>query len=60
MMDLVNSSGWVEYLTRGPNGAFFCRFIQDTQNLLVPSISFYEVFDACWRPALKRPCRLSE
>jgi predicted nucleic acid-binding protein len=43
-MNLVDSSGWIEYLTRGSNGAVFLPVINDTQNLIVPTIVIYEVF----------------
>jgi predicted nucleic acid-binding protein len=43
-MNLVDSSGWIEYLTKGKNGPFFLPVIQDTENLIVPTIAIYEVF----------------
>jgi len=43
-MNVVDSSGWVEYLTKGTNAEFFIAPIQDMENLLVPSICIYEVF----------------
>jgi len=43
-MNIVDSSGWVEYLTKGVNGPVFLPIVQDTQNLLVPTITIYEVF----------------
>jgi predicted nucleic acid-binding protein len=43
-MNVVDSSGWVEYFSKGPNARYFIPAIQDTQNLLVPSICLYEVF----------------
>jgi len=43
-MNVVDSSGWLEYFTGGPNAAFFSEPIEDTENLLVPTISLYEVF----------------
>jgi toxin FitB len=42
-MNIVDSSGWIEYFTKGPNGAFFQAIIQETTLLLVPSITIYEV-----------------
>ena len=42
-MNVVDSSGWVEYLTGAPNAAFFAPVILDTAQLVVPSISIYEV-----------------
>ena len=43
-MNLVDSSGWIEYFTAGANADFFAEPIQDVENLLVPTICIYEVF----------------
>jgi predicted nucleic acid-binding protein len=43
-MNVVDSSGWVEYFSKGLNARYFLPTIQDTQNLLVPTICLYEVF----------------
>ena len=43
-MNVVDSSGWLEYFADGPNADFFAPPIEDTINLIVPSISIYEVF----------------
>lgn len=43
-MNVVDSSGWLEYFTDGANAAVFAKPIQATANLIVPSISLYEVF----------------
>jgi toxin FitB len=43
-MNVVDSSGWMEYFTNGINAEFFIPAIQDVKNLLVPSICIYEVF----------------
>jgi toxin FitB len=43
-MNLVDSSGWVEYFMKGSNARYFLPIIQVTQNLLVPTICLYEVF----------------
>ena len=43
-MNVVDSSGWLEYFADGPNADFFALAIQDTDQLLVPTISIYEVF----------------
>jgi toxin FitB len=42
--NLIDSSGWVEYFTAGPNAQFFIQPIQAVENLLVPTICIYEVF----------------
>ncbi|MBI3918453.1 MAG: type II toxin-antitoxin system VapC family toxin [Betaproteobacteria bacterium] len=43
-MNLVDSSGWLEYLADGPNAEFFAPPIEDTRSLIVPTISVLEVF----------------
>jgi predicted nucleic acid-binding protein len=43
-MNIVDSSGWLEYFANGPNADFFAPAIEDTEQLVVPSISVYEVF----------------
>ncbi|HRO25460.1 MAG TPA: type II toxin-antitoxin system VapC family toxin [Promineifilum sp.] len=43
-MNVVDSSGWLEYFTNSPNAAFFASPIKNQAELLVPVISIYEVF----------------
>ncbi len=43
-MNVVDSSGWLEYLAEEPNADFFAPAIENTAELIVPSISIYEVF----------------
>ena len=43
-MNVVDSSGWLEYFAEGENADFFAPAIEDTKNLLVPVICIYEVF----------------
>jgi toxin FitB len=43
-VNVVDSSGWLEYLADGPNADFFADSILSTRNLLVPTLSLYEVF----------------
>jgi toxin FitB len=43
-MNIVDSSGWMEYFADGDNADFFAPAIEDTKNLLVPVICIYEVF----------------
>ena len=42
--NVVDSSGWLEYFTDSDRAPFFAAAIEDTENLLVPVISIYEVF----------------
>ena len=43
-MNVVDSSAWLEYLADGPNAAVFAGAIEATGELLVPSLTIYEVF----------------
>ncbi len=43
-MNVVDSSGWLEYFADGPNADFFALPIEATEQLLVPVICIYEVF----------------
>lgn len=42
--NIVDSSGWLEYLADSDRAALFASAIEDAENLLVPVISIYEVF----------------
>ena len=42
--NLVDSSGWIEYFTDGPNGGIFADPLSDESRLVVPTVSMYEVF----------------
>lgn len=44
MPTIVDSSGWIEYYIDGPNAEHFAKAIEDTGNLIVPSVSITEVF----------------
>jgi predicted nucleic acid-binding protein len=43
-MNVVDSSGWIEFFTNGSNAGLFATPIRDTDHLIVPSICLYEVF----------------
>jgi predicted nucleic acid-binding protein len=43
-MNIVDSSAWLEYFANGPNAAYFGAAIEDTDALIVPSLTLYEVF----------------
>lgn len=43
-MNVVDSSGWLEYFAGSENADFFAAAIEDTDHLLVPVICVYEVF----------------
>ena len=42
-LNQVDSSGWIEFFTAGPNGPQFRPVINDTAQLLVPTIALFEV-----------------
>ncbi|HLB57032.1 MAG TPA: type II toxin-antitoxin system VapC family toxin [Coxiellaceae bacterium] len=42
--NVVDSSGWLEYFADTKNANFFARAIENTKQLIVPSISILEVF----------------
>lgn len=43
-MNVVDSSGWLEYLSDGANADFFAPAVLDVENLVTPTICIYEVF----------------
>ncbi len=43
-MNLVDSSAWLEYFANGPNASVFSPPIERIDELLVPSLTLYEVF----------------
>ena len=43
-MNLVNSSGWLEYLTDSKNAKFFAPAIENTNELIVSVINIYEIY----------------
>ena len=43
-MNVVDSSGWLEYFGKAENSQFFAPVIQKTDILIVPTISVYEVY----------------
>ncbi len=43
-MNVVDPSGRLAYFADGPNAVFFAPSIENTVELVVPSVSIYEVF----------------
>lgn len=43
-MNVVDSCGWLEYFADGPNADFFAPAIETIDELLVPTLSLFEVF----------------
>ena len=48
-MNLVDSCGWLEYFTEGPNAEHFAKPLEKPDELIVPSITLYEVFKVVLR-----------
>ena len=48
-MNIVDSSGWLEYFSDGPNADCFAEPLGNTLELLVPTIILYEVFKVVCR-----------
>ena len=47
--NVVNSSGWLEYLADTERASLFAPAIEDEPNLVVPVICIYEVFKRVFR-----------
>jgi toxin FitB len=43
-MNVVDSSAWLEYFANGSNASFFAGPIEAVDELIVPSLTIYEVF----------------
>ena len=43
-MNVADSSAWLEYFANGSNAGFFAGAIEATDELVVPSLTLYEVF----------------
>ena len=48
-MNIVDSSGWLEYFSGGANSDQFALPLQDPESLIVPVITIYEVFKVVLR-----------
>jgi len=43
-LNVVDSSGWLEYFANGPNAAFFAPVIKREEELIVLTITLFEVY----------------
>jgi toxin FitB len=43
-MNLVDSSGWLEYFAGGRNAQIFAPAIENTEKLIVSTINIYEIY----------------
>jgi predicted nucleic acid-binding protein len=51
-VNVVDSSAWLEYFGDGPNAGEFACVIENPADLVVPSLTLFEVF--------KRTCQISD
>jgi predicted nucleic acid-binding protein len=50
-MNVVDSSGWLEYFADGKNASSFAAPLRDLDSLAVPAVTIYEVFKVLLREA---------
>ena len=50
-MNVVDSSGWLEYFAEGPNAKHFASAVRVPHELVVPTVTLYEVFKVILREA---------
>lgn len=43
-MNLVDSSGWLEFFTDGPLASKYSHYLEEPQELVVPTLVIYEVY----------------
>lgn len=48
-MNIIDSSGWLEYFSDGPNAKHYLPPLNDTDSLIVPVITIYEVCKVVFR-----------
>ena len=48
-MNIIDSSGWLEYFSEGPNADKYEKPLSELENLIVPTICIYEVFKVVLR-----------
>lgn len=48
-MNIIDSSGWLEYFSDGPNAKHYLPPLNDLSSLIVPVITIYEVFKVVLR-----------
>ena len=44
-MNVVDSSAWLEYFADGPNASVFAKPIESPDELVVPALTLFEVFE---------------
>lgn len=54
---LVDSYGWIEFLTNGPLAESYARYLKQPDALVTPSIVVYEVYKKIYRERGKEEAR---
>ena len=58
-MNLIDSSAWIEYLVDSDRASLFSAAIEDTENLIVPTICLIEVYKVVHRKMGEEKATLS-
>jgi len=53
-MNIVDSSGWPAYFADEPNAKHFLTPLNDTDSLVIPTVTIYEVFKVVLREASEK------
>ena len=53
-MNIVDSSGWLAYFADEPNAKHFLTPLDDTDSLVIPTVTIYEVFKVVLREASEK------
>ena len=57
VLHVVDSSGWIEVFTNGPQADRFLEVLDDETSLIVPAITVFEVFKWILREHSEAPAR---
>lgn len=58
-MFLVDSSGWIEFLTDGPHAGEYAKYLKDPSKIKTPTIILYEVYKKIKRERTEEEALLS-
>jgi predicted nucleic acid-binding protein len=43
-MNLIDSSGWIEWFSEGPQSATYAKYLRDPSQIVTPTVVIYEVY----------------
>jgi predicted nucleic acid-binding protein len=58
-VNVVDSSGWLEYYADGTNASFFATPLENFEELVIPSITIYEVHKYARRQVAEHPVQIA-